>query len=339
MAKRAWPFLLSALLATAVAVPASAECEPRGIWYKEVYCTGGSAPDYLPPIIEELPSVDEQVSSLLAIADQHMKEGNTLAAWTEIDTALRLKPGDANTLALQASLNQILAEVQRKSDEQLQQAQIRSLQDQARQLADSGRLDEAMEAIRKAKDRSPFDATTSSIMADIKTRIEAPAIFKRRAEEAKRREDYQTALAQAQTQTRKALNELAARLQGPMWQRLETAVAVSTEAASVEPGDAAGMLQIPFDRIEGLVSGSALERLLGGPAAVPVSPKNETELMRRLVDQLDYWEGQRRELQEALTAEPDLAKREAIKINVDIIEGIKATARVKLIDLSVSTRE
>jgi hypothetical protein len=129
------------------------------------------------------------------------------------------------------------------------------------------------------------------------------------------------------------------RMQGDPMRHLATTAASSSASASAASAGAltkaAVLSEIGFDRLHGLLSGPALAQL-DAPRAAPVAARTGRERMIRLIDQIDYLERLERALEAKIASEADAEKRGALKATTDIVRGIKATARVKLVNLSTT---
>jgi tetratricopeptide (TPR) repeat protein len=330
------------LLAWLVALAAltelvSANCVQRGVWYKETYCF----PD---PEIDDnvyIQSPAEQVAGLVAQATAHMDAGNTLAAWSDLETALRLDPSDSGALAAKARLDQILAEVAKEDEAAAHQAQIRSLRDDAEALVAQGQPDAALDTIRRARQLAPYDLSLLDLMIGIRAKIIEPEVLRRQNEEARKQADYLSALDQAANDTGHALDQLAEATNGTAWADLRRAVLLRDQMIDV-PEDARFLAEVPFDRFDGLVSQPALDLFSdysGQPRAVPVGPLPTTARVQQLVSQIDYWEGQQRQVEEAVKAEVDPAKREQLVRKGEIVQSLKAEAGSRLIAITPKLRE
>lgn len=338
--RRARALAIATFLASMIATDATAECVSRGVWHKEVYCTGGSS-DYIAPEIYEVPTIDQQVAALVAEARALMQQNNLLGAVTQLEAALRLNPSDVGANALSHELAGRLGEERRRAEREQLAQRVHAVLGEAEQLEALGRLDEAMKKADEAYRLNTANTHAYEYVRRLKGKIEAAARNERERKAAIAREEYQQALARAQKETQAALRDLSSRLQRQTWRHLATTAAAS-RAAEQEAAAGGAALETPsaiagigFDRLDSLLSGPALDKL-GAPNSAPVAPRTPQEQMIRLIDQVDYLEGLERALDTKIAAESDPAKRGALRVASDIVRGIKATARVKLINLATT---
>jgi hypothetical protein len=310
----------------------------HGVYSQVDYC------NFQPSIGESYILLDDvdQVAPLVAQANAHMDTDNTLAAWGELETALRLNPADPGTLAAKARLDQILAEVEKRDEEAAFRSKLQGLRETAWQLIKQGQSKQALDVIREARQLAPFDLQTLDDLVAIQRKIAEPEVLRRLREEAQQKAEYEEALSKAASETGDAFERLADASRGTAWSDLQHAVSISkeiviTSADSAELDKHVSYLAThPFDRFDGVLSDSFLDLLSGVSGRirpVPVGPLPIAQRVQRLVEQLDYWEGQQTALEDAAKQEPDPVKREEILQNAEVIQGIKSVASTGLVTI------
>lgn len=338
-----------AVVALSAAPRVAAECVERGVWHKEVYCTGGGNTQaqtqyvYVPPV----PSTEQQAEALLAEARRLIQANELMAARLQVEAALRLRPGDANALALHSLLSRLFAEAQARAERERLEQRIRTALLVVGELETMGRLDEAQAKAEEAARLNPADPRAWDARERIRGKILEERRARRAAQAAAAQADYQRALALAREHSTRKLRELAGRMDSLSWRQMRLAAHAGSSAQetiaqpredTTEEEQANAVLRIPFDtnRIAGLMSAGALPLPGNVPGKPVAAPKTDGERILVLIEQIDYLEGVQRDLELKLTRSVDPVERRILVAQSDLVRGVKATARAKLINLSVS---